>query len=93
MVSTTQTTRSKALSISILAVDIPVCGEKLRGLGGTRVRRWTSIFSSSSFTDHTELCWQITASLSISQGDLSDWRSGDFKQLGVFVRNEREKST
>ena len=48
---------------------------------------------SSRLTDHTELCWQTTSSLSIDQDDLSDWKSGDFKRLGVFTRNERGKST
>lgn len=40
----------------------------------------------------TELYWQITTALTIEQGDLSDWKSGDFKQLGIFVRDERWKN-
>jgi hypothetical protein len=51
------------------------------------------LYLNVRFTDHTELCWQITTSLTIEQGDLSDWRSGDFAQLGVFVRNERGRNT
>jgi hypothetical protein len=30
--------------------------------------------------------------MTIEQGDLADWTSGDFKQLRVFVRNERDRS-
>lgn len=50
------------------------------------------LYLNVRFTDRTELCWQITTSLTIEQGDLSDWKSGDFKQLGVFVRNERGRN-
>jgi hypothetical protein len=51
------------------------------------------LYLNVRFTDHTELCWQITTSLMIEQGDLSDWKSGNFKQLGVFVRNECGRNT
>ena len=51
------------------------------------------LYINVRFTDHTELCWQVAATLTIEQGDLSDWKSGDFKQLGVFVRNERGRNT
>ena len=51
------------------------------------------LYLNVRFTDHTELCWQITTGLTIEQGDLSDWMSGDFAQLGVFVRNERGRNT
>jgi len=30
--------------------------------------------------------------MTIEQGDLADWISGHFKQLRVFVRNERDRS-
>jgi hypothetical protein len=73
-------------------------GYRYPGLRG-KVVEWVEhsfedgrLYLQVRFTDHTELCWQITNSISIDQGDLSDWRSGDFKQLGVFVRNERGKS-
>ena len=49
------------------------------------------LYLNVRFTDHTEVCWQITTSLTIEQGDLSDWKSGDFRQLVVFVRNEHGK--
>ena len=41
------------------------------------------------FVDKTELCWRIATGLTIEEGDLSDWKSGDFEQLRVFVRNQR----
>jgi len=44
------------------------------------------------FTDKTELCWRITTRMTIERSDLADWTSGDFKQLAVFVRNERDRS-
>jgi hypothetical protein len=44
------------------------------------------------FTDKTELCWRIVARMAIEEGDLGDWASGDFKQLRVFVRNDRDRS-
>jgi hypothetical protein len=68
-------------------------GNRYPGLNGKVVDWVEHAFEDSRlylrirFTDCTELCWQITSSLTIDQADLSDWRSGDFKQLGVFVRN------
>jgi hypothetical protein len=44
------------------------------------------------FSDNTELCWRIGTSVVIEEADLSDWKSGDFRELGVFVRNERGES-
>jgi hypothetical protein len=44
------------------------------------------------FADKTELCWRITTRMTIEEGDLSDWKSGDFEQLRVFVRNQRDRS-
>jgi len=30
--------------------------------------------------------------MTIEEGDLSDWKSGDYEQIRVFVRNERDRS-
>jgi hypothetical protein len=30
--------------------------------------------------------------MTIEEVDLSDWKSGNFKQLRVFVRNHRDRS-
>jgi hypothetical protein len=40
------------------------------------------------FTDKTELCWRITSSMLIEEADLGDWKTGDFRQLRVFVQEE-----
>jgi hypothetical protein len=40
------------------------------------------------FTDKTELCWRIGTSIVIEEADLSDWKTGNFEPLAVFVENE-----
>ena len=44
------------------------------------------------FTDKTELCWRIATRMTIEEGDLSDWKSGDYEQIRAFVRHERDRS-
>ncbi len=44
------------------------------------------------FADKTELCWRIASRMTIEEGGLSDWKSGDFAQLRVFARSERDRS-
>jgi hypothetical protein len=44
------------------------------------------------FTDKTEVSWRVNTRMTIEEADLADWTSGDFKQLRVFVRNERDRS-
>jgi len=43
------------------------------------------------FTDRTELCWRIRTLAVIEEANLSDWRSGNFEKLRVFVKNERDR--
>jgi hypothetical protein len=45
------------------------------------------------FTDKTELCWRISTRMTIEEADLSNWKSGDFDQLCVFVSDERDGSS
>ena len=40
------------------------------------------------FKDKTELCWRIGTSLVIEEADLSDWKTGNFKQLAIFAERE-----
>ena len=40
------------------------------------------------FTDKTELCWRISSSMRIEEADLSDWKTGNFRQICVFVESE-----
>jgi hypothetical protein len=43
------------------------------------------------FADKTELCWRITSSTLIEEADLSDWKTGDFRQIRVFVEAESRR--
>jgi hypothetical protein len=42
------------------------------------------------FTDQTELCWVLQTAHVIVEADLSDWKTGDRRQLAVYIRNESE---
>jgi hypothetical protein len=43
------------------------------------------------FTDKTELCWRISSSMRIEEADLSDWKTGNFRQICVFVESESRR--
>jgi hypothetical protein len=49
------------------------------------------LFIHVRFTDKTELCWTIGTASVIQVADLSDWRSGDFKELRLYVRGESDR--
>lgn len=73
-------------------------GHQYRGLTG-KVIDWVEhefeegfLYIHIGFTDKTELCWRIATRMTIERSDLGDWTSGDFKQLKVFVKNERDRS-
>jgi hypothetical protein len=73
-------------------------GRRYRGVQG-KVVHWVEhsfeeglLYIHVRFTDKTELSWRITTRMAIEESDLADWTSGDFKQLRVFVRNERDRS-
>jgi hypothetical protein len=42
------------------------------------------------FTDKTELCWVLQTAHVVVEADLSDWKTGNFKQLAVYVQNESD---
>ncbi len=42
------------------------------------------------FTDKTELCWVLQTAHVIFEADLSDWRTGNSKQLKVYVQGESD---
>lgn len=74
-----------------------VPGRRYRGIHG-KVVDWVEhkfeeglLYLHVRFTDKTELCWRIAAHITIEEGDLGDWKSGDFEQIRVFVRDEREQ--
>ena len=71
---------------------------RYRGVQG-KVVHWVEhsfeegwLYIQVRFTDKTELTWRIATRMTIEWSDLADWTSGDFKQLRVFVRNERDRS-
>jgi len=73
-----------------------VPGRQYRGLRG-KVVDWVEhkfeegvLYLHIRFTDKTELCWRIAARTTIEVADLSDWNSGSFEQLKIFVRNQRD---
>ena len=75
-----------------------VPGRRYRGVQG-KVVYWVEhnfeeglLYIHVRFTDKAELSWRIATRMTIEESDLADWTSGDFKQLRVFVRNERDRS-
>jgi hypothetical protein len=42
------------------------------------------------FTDRTELCWVLETAHVILEADLTDWKTGDGKQLAIYVKNESD---
>ena len=75
-----------------------VPGQRYRGVQG-KVVHWVEhrfeegvLYIHVLFTDKTELSWRIATRMTIEEADLANWTSGDFKELRVFVRNERDRS-
>jgi hypothetical protein len=42
------------------------------------------------FTDKTELCWRVNTGIVIEEADLSDWKTGNFKKIKLFVKDESD---
>ena len=42
------------------------------------------------FKDQTELCWVLQTAHVIVEADLTDWATGDAKQLAIYARNESD---
>lgn len=38
--------------------------------------------------DKTELCWTLQTAHVVLEADLADWKTGDFKQLALYAKNE-----
>ena len=75
-----------------------VPGRQYRALRG-KVVDWVEhkfeeglLYIHVRFIDKTELCWRIATRMTIEEADLSNWQSGDFEQLRVFVRNQGDRS-
>jgi hypothetical protein len=78
------------------SVRQPAPGKQYPGLRGKIVDWAEHIFEEGMlyvrvrFTDNTELCWTIRTASVIQEADLSDWKTGDEKQLEVFVQCESD---
>ena len=88
----------KKVKVTNLAPRQFVPGRQYRGVHD-KVVDWVEhrfeeglLYIHVRFVDKTELCWRIATRMTIEEGDLSDWKSGDFEQLRVFVRNQRDRS-
>lgn len=75
---------------------LPARGKQYPGVHG-QVVDWVehkfeegSLYVHVRFMDKTELCWTIDTSTVIREADLSDWKTGDFKQLKVFAQVESD---
>jgi len=74
-----------------LSAPRAVQGKQYLGIQGKVVEFADHVFEEGllyirvRFTDKTELCWRITSSTLIEEADLSDWKTGDFRQICVFV--------
>jgi hypothetical protein len=77
-------------------VQKPVRGKQYPGVKGKIVDWAEHVFEEGMlyvrvrFTDQTELCWVLQTAHVILEADLADWKTGDFKQLAVFVQNESD---
>lgn len=73
-------------------------GRRYRGIQGKVVESVEHIFEEGllyihiRFADKTELCWRVSARMTIEEADLADWTSGDCRKVRVFVQHERDRS-
>lgn len=74
-----------------------VQGKQYPGIKG-KVVHWADhafeegiLYVRVRFTDNTELCWRITSSTLLEEADLSDWKTGNFRQICVFVENKSSR--
>jgi hypothetical protein len=88
----------KKSNLRSAATPMFIPGLRYRGVRG-KVVEWVEhkfeegmVYIHVRFADKTELSWRIVTRLAIEESDLADWTSGDFKQLRVFVRDERDRS-
>ena len=74
----------------------PPSDKQYPGVRGKIVDRAEHVFKEGMlyvrvrFTDQTELCWVLQTAHVILEADLADWKTGDFKQLAVYVQNESD---
>jgi hypothetical protein len=74
--------------------DLPKLGKHYPGVHGKIVDWAEHVFEEGMlyvrvrFTDKTELCWALQTVHVLREADLSDWKTGDFKQLKLYAENE-----
>jgi hypothetical protein len=74
--------------------DLPKPGKQYPGVHGKIVDWAEHVFEEGMmyvrvrFTDKTELCWSLQTAHVLRESDLSDWKTGDCKQLTVYAENE-----
>ena len=75
---------------------LPSPGSRYPGVQGKIVDWAEHVFEESMlyvrirFTDKTELCWALQTAHVILEADLSDWKTGNSKQLKVYVQGESD---
>jgi hypothetical protein len=78
---------------------LPAPGSRYPGVHGKIVDWAEHVFEEGMlyvrvrFTDQTELCWTLQTAHVILEADLSDWKTGNFEQLKLFVQNESDWGT
>jgi hypothetical protein len=76
------------------ARDLPRPGKQYPGVHGKIVDWAEHVFEEGMmyvrvrFTDKTELCWTLQTAHVLRESDLSDWKTGDCKQLKIYAENE-----
>jgi hypothetical protein len=75
---------------------LPSPGSRYPGVHGKIVDWAEHIFEEGMlyvrvrFTDKTELCWVLQTAHVILEADLSDWKTGNSRQLKVYVQGESD---
>jgi len=87
-------TKRKSSKSSDQVESVP--GKQYPGIRG-KVVHWAEHFFEEGtlyvrvrFTDKTELCWTLRTAHVIQEADLSDWTTGNCKQLKVYVQGETD---
>ena len=74
--------------------DLPRPGKQYAGVHGKIVDWAEHVFEEGMlyvrvrFMDKTELCWTLQTAHILREADLSDWKTGNCKQLAVYAENE-----
>ncbi len=67
--------------------DLPMPGKQYPGIHG-KIVDWAEHVFEEGMIYETELCWTLQTAHVLREADLSDWKTGDCKQLKVYAENE-----